>query len=110
MTFFPAVAARLGAAAIIAALAITAGTGAAGANSDWPAYAGDKASTKYSPLDQINRGNLAGLSIAWRRSAMPEELRTIYPDAQAQTNLQHTPLVVNGLLYMSTTVGVVMAL
>jgi quinoprotein glucose dehydrogenase len=78
---------------------------AAGANTDWPAYAGDKASTKYSPLDQINRGNLAGLTIAWRRSAMPEELRTIYPDAQAQTNLQHTPLVVNGLLYMSTTVA-----
>jgi len=83
---------------------------AAGANSDWPAYAGDKASTKYSALDQINRGNLKGLTIAWRRSALPEELRTLYPDAQAPTNYQHTPLVVDGLLYMSTAVGVVMAL
>ena len=83
---------------------------AAGANSDWPAYAGDKASTKYSALDQINRGNLKGLTIAWRRSALPEELRTLYPDAQAPANYQHTPLVVDGLLYMSTAVGVVMAL
>jgi len=83
---------------------------ASGANSNWAAYAGDKASTKYSPLDQINRGNLKGLSIAWRRSALPEELRTAYPDAQAPANLQHTPLVVDGLLYMSSAVGVVVAL
>ena len=83
---------------------------ASGANSDWPAYAGDKASTKYSPLDQIDRVNIKALTIAWRRSGLPEELRTLYPDAQAPANYQHTPLVVNGLLYMSTAVGVVMAL
>src|SRR5688572_18449806 len=100
--------------ALLAAVVAIATSGlagrAAGANSDWPAYAGDKASTKYSPLDQINRGNLRGLTIAWRRSALPEELRKTYSDAQAPTNLQHTPLVVDGLLYMSTAVGVVMAL
>ena len=31
--------------------------GAADGDRDWPAYAGDKASTKYSPLDQINADN-----------------------------------------------------
>jgi quinoprotein glucose dehydrogenase len=89
------------AAAVAAATSGPAGR-AAGASTDWPAYAGDKASTKYSPLDQINRGNLKGLTIAWRRSGLPEELRTLYPDAQAPANYQHTPLVVDGLLYMST--------
>ena len=97
------------AAGVVVAMSGPAGR-AAGATNDWPAYAGDKASTKYSPLDQINRGNLRGLTIAWRRSALPEELRTLYPDAQAPANYQHTPIVVDGLLYMSTAVGVVVAL
>jgi quinoprotein glucose dehydrogenase len=99
--------------ALVAAIGLglwTVAGGAADANVDWPAYAGDKASTKYSPLDQINRTNIKGLAIAWRRSGVPEELRSIYPDAQAPANYQHTPLVVNGLLYMSTGVGVVTAL
>jgi quinoprotein glucose dehydrogenase len=77
---------------------------------DWPAYSGDKASTKYSPLDQINKDNVGNLKIAWRRSGMPEELRGLYPDAQASANYQHTPLMVGGLLYVSTAVGVVAAL
>ena len=77
---------------------------------DWPAYAGDKASTKYSPLDQINEKTIKDLRIAWRRSGMPEELRTAFPEVQAPGNYEHTPLVVDGLLYMSTAVGAVVAL
>ena len=42
--------------------------------------------------------------------ALPEELRASFPDAQAQANLQHTPLVVDGLMYMSSAVGAVVAL
>jgi quinoprotein glucose dehydrogenase len=79
-------------------------------NVDWPAYAGDKASTKYSALDQINAGTVKGLQIAWRRSGIPEELRTQFPDGAASTNYQHTPLMVDGLLYMSSSVGAVVAL
>ncbi|MCH8819955.1 MAG: hypothetical protein IIB03_06505 [Acidobacteria bacterium] len=33
---------------------------------EWPDYARDKAGTKYSPLDQINRDNVRSLQIAWR--------------------------------------------
>ena len=77
---------------------------------DWPAYSGDKASTKYSPLDQINKDTIKNLTIAWRRSGMPEELRTTYPDAQAPANYQNTPLMVGGMLYVSTAVGIVTAL
>src|SRR6185503_16576446 len=35
------------------------------ANLDWPAYLGDKARSLYSPLQQINRTNVAQLKIAW---------------------------------------------
>jgi quinoprotein glucose dehydrogenase len=83
---------------------------AADGDRDWPAYAGDKASTKYSSLDQINAKTIGGLQIAWRRSALPEELRASFPDAQAPANYQHTPLVVDGLMYMSSAVGAVVAL
>src|SRR5688572_18858480 len=84
--------------------------GAADVDRDWPAYAGDKASTKYSPLDQINRDTIKNLRIAWTRSGLPEELRGSFPDAQAPANYQHTPLVVGGVMYMSSAVGAVVAL
>jgi quinoprotein glucose dehydrogenase len=77
---------------------------------EWPAYGADKAGTKYSPLDQINRDTIANLQIAWRRSAMPEELRADFPNTVGPRNYQHTPLMVDGLLYMSSVVGAVVAL
>src|SRR5258708_32550039 len=70
-------------------------------NTDWPAYAGDKGSTKYSPLDQINKDSVKNLKIAWRRSPMLEELRDLFPNTQAPANYQHTPLVVGGVMYIS---------
>src|SRR5262245_28333943 len=83
---------------------------AAGKSVDWPAYAGDRASTKYSPLDQINKDTIKNLKIAWRRSPMLEELRDLFPNTQAPANYQHTPLVVGGVMYISTAVGAVAAL
>ena len=53
---------------------------------NWPAYSGDKASTKYSPLDQINKDTVGRLSIAWRQSAVPSELKAIWADATGPTN------------------------
>ena len=32
---------------------------------DWPTYHGDRGGNRYSPLDQINRGNVARLAPAW---------------------------------------------
>jgi quinoprotein glucose dehydrogenase len=104
---------------LVAALAVTGWTGfitrgrAAGKDSknhDWPAYSGDKASTKYSPLDQINRDSVKDVRIAWRQSAVPAELKAMFPDAQGPTNWQNTPIMVDGLLYMSSGVGVIVAL
>ena len=55
-----------GLAAVVAlglSLATMAGR-AADKNRDWPAYAGDKGSTKYSPLDQIDKSTIKNLRVA----------------------------------------------
>ena len=66
------------------------------ASGEWRYYGGNAASTKYSPLDQINKENVKDLKIAWRWKADNFGTRPEY-------NLEATPLMVNGVLY--TTVG-----
>jgi quinoprotein glucose dehydrogenase len=97
--------------AVAAAVAVwtTAGS-AADKSREWPAYSGDKASTKYSSLDQINKSSIKNLRIAWRQSAVPDELKTLFPNVQGPTNWQNTPIMAGGLLYMSSGVGTVVAL
>ena len=46
------------------ALSASAQQGASGG--EWRHYGGDLGSTKYSPLDQINRDNVGDLQVAWR--------------------------------------------
>src|SRR6187401_2119658 len=76
--------------------------GAADADRDWPAYAGDRGSAKCSPLEQINKDTIKNLRVAWTRSGLPEELSPTFPHAQAAAKYQHTPLVVGGVMYMSS--------
>ena len=63
---------------------------------EWKTYGADLASTRYSPLDQINRENFSKLQIAWRLKTDPFGPR---PD----TLYSSTPLVVGNVLY--TTAG-----
>ena len=79
------------------------------AQGEWPAYAADKASTKYSLLDQIDRDNAHELQIVWRQSTVPDELR-FGNTMRAPVASQNTPLMVGGLLYVSTGLGTVAAL
>src|SRR6185436_11010081 len=99
--------------ALAAVLASAAGvpTRSAAPDGEWRAWAADKASTRYSPLDQINSKTVKNLKIAWRQSANPEGLRQLIPNMRpAPTNYQNTPLMVGGLVYMSTGMGTVAAL
>jgi quinoprotein glucose dehydrogenase len=59
---------------------------------EWRYWGGDEGSTRYSPLDQINAGNVAKLEIAWRWSAanFGPEVDYIY---------RATPIYVKGKLY-----------
>ena len=61
-------------------------------NVEWRTYGSDLASTRYSPLDQINASNFSKLTVAWR-------FKTENLGPRPEFNLQSTPLVVNGVLY-----------
>ena len=74
-----------------AALPLAAQTGAK--NGEWRSYAAEPGSTKYSPLDQINRDNVKNLRIAWR-------FKTDNLGPRPDYNMQSTPIVVNGVMYV----------
>ncbi len=69
---------------------------------EWRFYSGDNASTKYSPLDQINKSNLANLRIAWRR---PQVDASLLKGQRLLNNFRSTPIMVDGVLYASNGVG-----
>src|SRR6185503_15168186 len=66
------------------------------ANGEWRSYAGDLASTRYAPLDQINRDNFTKLEVAWR-------FKTDSFGPRPETNFEGTPLMVGGRVF--STVG-----
>lgn len=67
---------------------------------DWPVYGGNKAGNRYSPLDQINIGNVTNLKVAWMYNAA-EQLNPDLPN-QSVKAIQCQPIVVNGILYGTT--------
>ena len=76
---------------------------------EWPAYAADQAGTKYLPLDQINKDNVADLEIVWRQPVIPDAIRN-GETTRGPVGSQTTPLMVGGLLYFSTGLGTIAAL
>jgi len=84
----------LWAASLVSMLALsTAVAGQTGAvDGEWHYYGGDAGGTRYAPLDQIDRDNVADLEIKWRWSAANF-------GASPGINSQVTPLMVDGVLY-----------
>jgi len=70
---------------------------------DWPVTGGDPGNTRYSPLTQIDRRNVARLRLAWTYHSAD-----VPPDSQSQ--IQATPIVVDGVLYTTTPALAVIAL
>ncbi len=64
----------------------------------WLTYGRDYAETRFSPLAQVDAGNVARLGLAWTY------------DTGAVRGLEATPLVANGVLYASTSWSDVFAL
>ena len=93
------------------ALAVVLWPGDAGAqygaaNGEWPTYAGDLGGTKYSPLDQIDASNFSDLEIAWRWESADgaldlDALRERHREIGIR-NFKTTPLMVDGVVYVST--------
>lgn len=96
---------------------------------EWPTYGGDLASSKYSPLSQINRDNFSSLKVAWRAKSPDAVISMTTPDGGEWTapssqvfkelleedpklwsngappfvgNFKATPLMVKGVLYYNS--------
>lgn len=76
---------------------------------DWQAYAADIGSTKYSPLADIDKGNVASLQVAWRRPALDAFYTELNPSQRFSTNYVAAPVVINGVAYIPNAVGLVEA-
>ena len=75
----------------------------------WRTYNGDLGSTKYAPLDQINKQNVNRLQIAWRRPAIDPSLTARDPSRRFSPNFRSTPLMIDGVLYAPNAVGLIEA-
>ena len=74
---------------------------------EWGAYGRDAGGSRYAPIDDISRDNVAQLRVAWT-------YRTRETDSafatRRETSLEATPLFVDGSLYLATPLGRVIAL
>jgi len=84
-------------AGLIPALLLAAPDGATGDH--WPSYGGTTFSWRYSALDQIHRDNVKRLVPAW-----------VFQTGDYENGLQATPIVLDGVLYLSTSRNWVFAL
>ena len=62
---------------------------------DWNVVLGDKGSSHYSSLNQINRENVNKLKVAWT-------YHTGDADTNGQSQIQCNPIIVNGILYATS--------
>ncbi len=81
---------------------------------DWPVYGGDPGGMKYSPLTQINRGNVHELELAWiwetGEQPIPVPRRPFRDQPVTPGPFQVTPLMIKDTLYLSTPYHRVVAL
>src|SRR6266404_916858 len=66
---------------------------------DWPHYGGTQLAWRYSALDQINASNVKKLVPAW-----------VFQTGDYEMGLQATPIVIDGVLYLTTSRNQVYAL
>ncbi len=74
---------------------------------EWPEWGRDPGGARFSPLDQINRGNVAGLEPAWtHRCGEISDGST----NRTRTAYECTPLMADGTLFVTTPYNRVLAL
>jgi quinoprotein glucose dehydrogenase len=66
------------------------------AGDDWPRYGGNDAGNRFSPLTQINVGNVKQLEVAWKYDAVDSD------EVEHQRQIECQPIVVRGVLYATT--------
>ena len=79
-----------------------------GAPVEWPFYGNDQGGQRYSPLTQINRDNVTNLKCAWTYHTGDMSNGQIDPSVAEghwtfnKTGFENTPIVVDGVMYIST--------
>src|ERR1039458_9058144 len=81
---------------------------ASGNDGDWPVYGHDSGGTKYSPLDQINRQNVTRLQAAW--TFHTGDMYDPKGRGGKKSAFESTPLFIDGVLYVTTPFGRLIAL
>lgn len=71
---------------------------AGGASVDWPHFGNTSDNTRFSPLTQINASNVRKLGVAWTMAEGPQ-----------LSGFENDPVVINGVLYMTTNLDQVRA-
>jgi quinoprotein glucose dehydrogenase len=96
---------------LVAVAGVAPGAATAQSRVDWPVYGGDPGGMKYSPLADINRGNVARLAPAWSWATGEQAIpQTDSTRAARPGNFQATPLMIGDVLYLSTPYAAVVAL
>jgi glucose dehydrogenase len=76
---------------------------------EWRFFGGDKGYKRYSPLDQINHGNVSKLKILWSHPGLDPKFKQAFPDLNPTPYFKSTPIIVDGVLYAGNAVGLVEA-
>jgi quinoprotein glucose dehydrogenase len=79
------------------------------ADVEWRTYGGTYASARYSPLAQIDRDNVQQLRVAWRWRSPDHDVMARVSSIETYAN-EATPLMVGGVLYVSTSLSQVAAI
>ena len=97
---------------VIAGLLATAGAASVSAQDakQWGYYSANPATTRYSPLAQIDTGNVAGLHVVWRHPHVDPAVIKANPDLSVSNRYMSTPIYVDGLLYIPNGWGLVEAI
>jgi PQQ-dependent dehydrogenase (methanol/ethanol family) len=67
-------------------------------STQWPSFGRNYTNDRYSPLTQVNAGNVSGMTLAWSyTTGIPQAFET-------------SPVIANGVMYISTSLGHVVAL
>lgn len=100
---------RIKAMCLTLACALCAPMAHAGPPADWAHFGGDIGDTKYSPLDQINARTIKRLKVVWRAPAIDPAVLSKNPSLRPSNNYRNAPLVVDGVMYISSQLGQVEA-
>lgn len=84
-------------------------TSTAASPSEWRSHGRDNTSSRYSSLDQIHAGNVRDVSVAWRWQSPENAVLKQRPNLKTRM-YQAEPLMIGGVLYVSTSLSQVAAI